>query len=348
MEIHVPSLLRNKPNAFYKLGKYLRTSGFNEVSVFWGLGLKELLGNDLKISFESSEIKTSYEQIVESNDVDNIFAASKIQPSKTSAFVGIGGGKVLDFCKYLGTVSKKPVVCVPTILSNDSFCSPGVSLVVDGKRKSLRSQVPYGVIIDQAIICGSPRHFMISGIGDLFAKITAVFDWKLSYKNTREYVNDFAVEIVTNAVDNFVHFPNKSLDDMTYIGTIARSLLMCGMAMEIAGSSRPASGSEHLISHAYDLQAAKPTLHGVQVGVASYAVSFAQGKTHEAVKNIMLESGFFEFVKQNPLDLGDFLTAVKSANKVKENFYTVLSREGVLEQVCEFCRTDELAKQMLV
>ena len=123
---------------------------------------------------------------------------------------------------------------------------------------------------------------------------------------------------------------------------------MTGIAMIIAGSSRPASGSEHLISHAYDSLAQKPGLHGLQVGVASYAVSFVQGITHQRVKKDLLESGFFEFVRTSPLSKADFVRAVKKAPEIKENFYTILSEKECVDRLLEFVESDDLMKEMMV
>ena len=118
--------------------------------------------------------------------------------------------------------------------------------------------------------------------------------------------------------------------------------------MIIAGNSRPASGSEHLISHAYDLLAQKPSLHGLQVGVASYAVSFVQEFTHQRVKKDLLESGFFFFFRTSPLSKADFIQAVKKAPEIKENFYTILSEKESIGRLLEFVESDDLMKEMVM
>jgi glycerol-1-phosphate dehydrogenase [NAD(P)+] len=132
------------------------------------------------------------------------------------------------------------------------------------------------------------------------------------------------------------------------VGIIASSLLMTGMAMIIAGNSRPASGSEHLISHGYDRVAEKPNLHGIQVGVASYAVSFLQEYTHERLRKDIMESGFYDFVKDHPLDREDFIKAIMIAPDIKEDYYTILSERGNIRRLEEFVSTDELMLAMTV
>lgn len=347
MEIQVPEILRIKPKALHKLGKYLRQEGFTKIALFWGGGVKELLGDTILISFASSEIRIVYESNAETNNIDEAFRAGKDLPQNVQVVVAIGGGTVIDFCKYVAFSKQLPLFNVPTLISNDAFASPTSSLLVDGKRRSVKTTVPHGVIIDTEVISKAPEHFLYSGIGDLFSKTTAVFDWKLMYKKTHEPVNDFAATIAINAANTFTYFTDKRLNNLEYIGMIASSLLMTGIAMIVAGSSRPASGSEHLISHAYDRIAQKPSLHGIQVGVASFAVSYLQDVTHERLKKDIIESGFFDFVKKNPLNKEDFIKAIMIAPDIKEDYYTILSERGNIRRLEEFVNTNELMNEML-
>ncbi len=269
-------------------------------------------------------------------------------PSQTKAIVVIGGGKAIDYCKYIAFMNQVPLISVPTIISNDGFCSPMSSLQIHDKRKTFKTVLPYGVIVDTNAVLNAPEKYIYSGIGELFSKITSLFDWKLSFKKTGEYINDFASTICRNGIDSFIYYDNKDIKNPEYIKVIASALLMNGIAMEIAKSSRPASGSEHLISHAYDRVASEPTLHGIQVGVASYAVSYLQEFIHQDVKNALICSKFFDYVKEIPLNRAEFIEAIKLAPQIKENFYTILSERNATSYLLEFIENDDLMNQMLV
>jgi glycerol-1-phosphate dehydrogenase [NAD(P)+] len=347
MEIVVPSLLRIKPNALFKLGKYLRSEGFANIALLYGEGLKPLFNATIEVSMASSEIKVAYEGVATSNDIEAIFQESLAMPQKLDAIVAVGGGKVIDYCKYLALIRQTPLVSVPTLISNDGFASPFSSLVIKGARRTVKTVIPHSVILDTDIIRKAPEAFHYSGIGDLFCKFTSVFDWKLAFKKRGEDVNDFAAIICRNAADTFFYYPDKDPQNLEFQRVVASSLLMAGIAMEIAGSSRPASGSEHLISHAYDRIAAKPSLHGLQVGVASYAVSHVQGETFELVKKSIEDSGFLAFMEKHPLNRAEFIEAVKFAPNVKEDFYTILSERGAMEKLLAFIEQDELMRRML-
>lgn len=325
-EIGIPSLLRIKPHCLNKLGKYLRKAGFAKIALFYGQGMKELVGETIDISLDSSEIRVGHTDTIGNNQIDEVFKSTFSLPRGIDAIVAVGGGMVIDYSKYIAFLSHIPVISIPTSISNDGFASPMASLYVDGRRKSLKAKIPYGVILDTEVIRQSPVRFSISGIGDLVSKYSAITDWKNSYRETGEAVNDFAVMISLMSVENVVNYPKKDLNDLEFLRTVCSALVMSGVAMEVCGSSRPASGSEHLISHAYDKIAEKPWLHGLQVGVATLATTWLQDNPkRDLILKIFEDTGFNSFLKENPLDKAAFLQAIDAAPEVKPGYFTALS-----------------------
>ncbi len=348
MEISIPSILRIKPDSLYKTGKYLRKENLKNAAIFYGEGIKELFRERILISLLSSEINILYEETVYKNVVETVFDSISQLPKGVDVILAVGGGKAIDYAKYIGFVSQIPVISIPTSISNDGFASPISSLELKGKKTTIKVKIPYGVIIDTNIINSSPEKFVYSGIGDLISKITAIYDWKLSYRKTGEPVNDFAVLISEGSVENLVHYPNKNIRDLEFLRLVSGALVMSGVAMEVSKSSRPASGSEHLLSHGYDKVCEKPSLHGLQVGVATYCISKIQDNKHETVKYVLEESGFFDYLYKNPLDRSRFLEAVDIATTIKEKFYTILSEQGNQERLKEFILNDETCKRVMV
>ena len=104
--------------------------------------------------------------------------------------------------------------------------------------------------------------------------------------------------------------------------------MLNGVAMEICGSSRPASGSEHLISHALDAISERPRLHGLQVGVATYLVSRVQHNQSERIAGLFDRTAFWTEIESDPFSLSEWKEALRLAPTIKEDFYTVLSQEG--------------------
>ena len=231
--------------------------------------------------------------------------------------------------KYVGFLGRLPYYAVPTSLSNDGFCSPQASLTARGKRRSLPAALPRAVVVDTGVCRDAPRILTLSGIGDLVAKFTAVRDWKLSFHETGEAVDDFAALLSDGSIHSFRGHPALDLEGIRLLAT---GLMLNGIAMEIAGSSRPASGSEHLISHALDAISERPRLHGLQVGVASYLVSLLQRNNTDVIAELFDVTGFWDAIVADPFRRSEWREAIRMAPTIKEGFFTVLSmKDGVSE-----------------
>jgi glycerol-1-phosphate dehydrogenase [NAD(P)+] len=266
-------------------------------------------------------------------------------PTKVSAVVGVGGGKALDVAKYVGFLGGLPYYAVPTSLSNDGFCSPQSSLTIRGKRRSLRSSLPAGVVADLGLCLEAPRSLTLSGVGDLVAKFTAIRDWKLAFHHTGEPIDNFAVLLSDGATHGFLSHPAF---DAKGIRLLVTALLLNGVAMEVCGSSRPASGSEHLISHALDAISRRPRLHGLQVGVAAYIVSILQDANTEHILSLFEATGFWNAIAEDPFLRSEWLEAIRAAPSVKEGYYTVLSSRDVMPDVERILADDPHLKRCFV
>ena len=346
-QIFIPSILKIGKGELSNLGNYLKEESFMNIACFFSAGIEELFGEKIFQSLDSNEIKIHHKDIIEEIHIENIIHTAFKIPKNVDALVGIGGGKALDYSKYCAFVLDLPFISIPTSTSNDGFCSPNSSLLVENKRKSVKAKIPYGVIVDIEILQTSPESCIYSGIGDLISKITAGFDWKEASHLGKDYFSDFAYLIANNTITDIVNYQNSDIKNTEFLYHLANSLLMNGVSMEIAGSSRPASGSEHLISHAYDEISQKPSMHGIQVGIATYVCSYLQNNQFDVVKNFLEITGFFDYVSKSPLNKEEFIEAIKLAPTIKENFYTALSVSGNVKKAINFVNTDELMLKTL-
>ena len=321
--ISVPALVRIKPGALDRLGLYLRRGGRKRALVLTSQGLPPSIAASILAGFEAEGIEVAAMSEAADNRFEDAATAFAALPRKLDAVVGLGGGKALDMAKYLAFLARLPYFAVPTSLSNDGFCSPQASLTMAGARRSLAAALPQGVVIDTGVCLAAPRLLWLSGVGDLASKLTAVFDWKLAFHHRREPVDDLAALLSDATVHQFMDNPSFDAKGMELLGT---ALMLNGIAMEICGSSRPASGSEHLISHALDATSARPRLHGLQVGLASYIVSRLQGGGQtESLARLFETTGFFAAVRADPFSRQEWQEAVKRAPTIKDDFFTVLS-----------------------
>jgi glycerol-1-phosphate dehydrogenase [NAD(P)+] len=326
----IPSLVRVKPGALARLGVYAERHHFKTVLLFFSGDLKSTLKDSAVASLQKSRIQILQQVPIDSASFEKAVELFEQLPAQADAIIGLGGGKALDVAKYLAFLAKLPYLAVPTSLSNDGICSPQSSLTVGGRRRSLPSTMPHGVIIDTEVCMGAPEILWHSGVGDLVAKFTAVTDWKLAFHAKGTVVDDFAALLSDASVYQFLGRPQRDLEGMKLLGT---TLLLNGISMAIGGSSRPASGSEHLISHALDDLSKRPRLHGLQVGVATYLVSLLQRQHSELIGQLFEVSGFWKAIAQDPFDRSEWLEAVRKAPSIKIDFYTILSERDCLPEV---------------
>jgi glycerol-1-phosphate dehydrogenase [NAD(P)+] len=333
----IPSLVRVKPGALDRMGIYAERHEFMRVLLFFSQDLDQRLMARLLDSFRSQNIQVLHQTPVEFISFEKATELFRQSPRNADAIVGFGGGKALDVAKYIAFLFGLPYLSVPTSLSNDGFCSSQSSLTVDGRRHSLPSAVPFGVIIDTAVCLGAPEILWHSGVGDLVSKLTAVTDWKMAFHATGTPVDDFAALLSDASVFQFMARPKRDLESMTLLGT---ALLLNGISMSICGSSRPASGSEHLISHALDSMSKRPRLHGLQVGVATYLVSLLQGQHSGRVAALFEATGFWCVIAGDPFDRAEWLEAARVAPSLKADFYTVLSSRDCGPEIENALRSD--------
>ena len=232
--------------------------------------------NEIQKDFNNAEL---YEMV--SADYEQAVALAKyICIQNVQVVVGFGGGRVLDVAKYAAFVSKTDYICLPTTLSNDSLASPFSVLEMAGKNKqTLGSKIPSAIIVDTEMIMNAPVGQTISGIGDTISKHTALYDWTLAASAEGKPVNDFAYALARMAYDSVYHCDDKNIKSKTFIRILSRSLVMGGLAMEIAGSSRPSSGAEHLFCHAIEEYYSDIKIsHGMAVALGSVGACIFQGR----------------------------------------------------------------------
>ena len=346
--IDIPAIMEVNSNILENVGSYIERAGISRVIVLFGEGIRELFGEKIISSIKN---KTTL-SLLETYDFDDITIEKLIPhafsiPSKADAVIGVGGGKVLDTAKYIAFLNNLPFISIPTSTSNDGFSSSGCSLVINGKRTSVHAAMPFGIIVDLAVIKNAPVKFIYSGLGDIVSKISAVFDWYFEERNNAARVDDFAAMLAKKSVNSIVRMPYTNITEQFFLKEMVDSLTMSGIAMEIAGSSSPASGSEHLISHALDKMLDKPQLHGIQVGIATYLMSLVQQHRFERVEKFLGDTGFFDHVATLGMKAEAFEKAIDIAPSIKPNRYTFIHVEENRNRAKELLRSNEILKKIL-
>lgn len=346
--IAIPVILKVGKGALEGLGTYLKEENLKQVVIYFGNGLIDLFGMKVMESLKQEGITVLEYRELDTVDIDDIITLAFSMSNKVQAVVSIGGGKVIDAGKYAAFLKNLPFISVPTSSSSDGFSSASASLLVDGRRTSVPAKLAYGIVVDTEIIKTAPEKFIYSGIGDMISKITALYDWVFEARCGYSVLNDFAVMIAKKAVNSFVRTPYTSIKEDLFLKELLDSLSMSGIANEIAGSSAPTSGSEHLISHALDKILKVPQLHGVQVGIATYIMAKVQDHRYVRVNTVLTETGFWDYAATLQMKKEDFLRAIEMAPSIKPYRHTYLHEEKYREAAKKLVAEDAILQKVLV
>lgn len=265
------------------------------------------------------------EQSVNNNTISYAMkVAENVIDADIDCIVAMGGGKTLDVGKYAAFVSKRPFLSIPTTMAHDGIVSPiAVLKREDGKPKSLGCAMPSMMIMDTKLIASCPVQLIKAGIGDTISNYMALKDWEFAVARGMDEMNGYAYMMSRTSLDALMKTQfNRICPD--FLDVLANSLVLSGIAMNYAGSSRPVSGSEHLFSHALDYFCEKQNLHGFNVALGTVAVLKIIGEDPSEVIRYLKK---FE-VDINPEHMGisedTFVYCMQHATEMRRNRYTYL------------------------
>lgn len=312
------------------------------------LGLK---GNALIISGKKSyEIagKTVYDLLEQAGmDVNALLVESitmkdialieeQIKQLKSQVLFGVGGGTIIDAAKVSSSNRNLPFVSVPTTVSHDGIASPLASIKGSDKPYSILAQAPLAIIADTDIISQAPWRSVVSGCGDVVAKFTAVKDWRLAHSEKDEYYGEYSASLALMStklvIENAGLFTPGNDEGLR---VLLEALISCGVAMSIAGSSRPCSGSEHLFSHALDLVNSNHAMHGEQCGVGSILTSFLYGSNWQRIKSTLKQIGAPTTARELGVEDKDVVKALQMASSIRPERYTILHKLSLNFEACQ-------------
>lgn len=168
--------------------------------------------------------------------------------------VGIGSGVIQDLCKYVSHQSGIPYYVVATAPSMDGYASTGASMIMDGMKVTYSAGLPSAILADPAILKNAPMEMIQAGYGDIVGKYSALNDWRLSQIVNDEYfcqeIYDMTMDMLTKTL---ALAEGLVIRDEESVKVLMEALIVVGIAMSFAGSSRPASGSEHHLSHYFEI-----------------------------------------------------------------------------------------------
>lgn len=188
--------------------------------------------------------------------------------------VAIGSGTICDLAKYAGDKLGRPVLLYPTAASMNGYTSGIVALKVNGLKRTLPCTPAAGIFADPEVAATAPKRLVAAGIADFLSKCSSATDWRVGHALRGGYYTDEPRKLFVGTTERVLCAAQRiGRGETAAYGTVLDALMLSGYSMVLAGSSAPASGGEHLISHYLDMKAAlygtEHDLHGAQVGVAT-------------------------------------------------------------------------------
>ena len=298
-----------------------RISSGGHVAIAVGPGQGEEIAEVLRPQLSNADI-----WMVEGGSVE---AATELRGRLRSGFfdavVGIGGGKTLDTAKHAAALSGLPMVAVATSLAHDGIASPVSSLEDGGRKASFGVQMPIAVVVDLDYVRASDVTMRRSGIGDVVSNLGAIADWWLAARELGEPVDGLAVTFARTAATAILH-REDGVEDDDFLIALAEALVLSGLAMATAGSSRPCSGGDHEILHAIDHLYPGTANHGELAGVGSLFTSWLRGddKMARHIDACLTRHGLPRTPADLGLDVAQFAHAVHHAPATRPDRYTIL------------------------
>lgn len=265
--------------------------------------------------------------IIEHESIEQINRETTLK--EASYLVAIGGGTIIDAVKVASHETAIPFISIPTAASNDGIVSP-MATIHKGKPVSVHAVCPIAVIADTNIIRNAPKRLLSAGCGDAISNYTAVLDWKLAKEEKGEYYGDYAAALSMLSAEIVMENAGKIMKD---VSILVEALISSGVAIGIAGSSRPCSGSEHLFSHTLDLICDKPAVHGEQCGVGTIMMTKLHGADWKRIRDALKACGAPTTAKEMGIPREKIIEALTTAHKVRDR-YTIL-RDGLSKEEAE-------------
>lgn len=278
--------------------------------------------------------------------------------NKPDYVLAVGSGSVNDICRMVSyRLGIEYGVC-GTAPSMDGYVSVVAPLLVNNKKIVYTCTTARHIIIDLSIAANAPYELLLAGVGDMIGKYVAILDWELAAMKNGEYFCPKVAEMVLEASKECVNAAERLKERRSEdIGKILSGLIKSGLGMAYIGSSRPASGTEHMIGQTWeiiDLEKGRcPHLHGIDVGQATFVAMIMYMKLYEETKNndikgliekyIPFFKKIFEVQKELKLpfmvkDKKDFIDGIIRGRtfRVRYTLLQYLFELGVLEEYTEY------------
>jgi glycerol-1-phosphate dehydrogenase [NAD(P)+] len=291
--------------------------------IITGPNTMNIMGKQISALLERFEPEVMISQASKLEEVDR--AENLAREIGAGFLIGAGGGRSIDIAKLASLRREIPFLSVPAAASHDGICSAQASITVNGETTSVPAHAPMAIIADTSIISNAPARLLSAGCGDIISNYTALLDWQLAHRLRNEEYSEYAAALsgmTARMIVDLAPTIRPGLEESA--GVVVKALISSGVAMSIAGSSRPASGSEHKFAHAINNIAPGRALHGELCGIGTIIMMYLHGGDWEMIRNALRHTGAPISANDVGLDQETVIEALTNAHKIRPERYTIL------------------------
>ena len=269
--------------------------------------------------------------------MEEVNAVIKAAEKYESEFLlGVGGGSVIDVTKLAAYELSQLYVSVPTSAAHDGMASPRAALKDKKGSVSKTAVSPMAVLADTAIISKAPYRMLASGCADVISNLSAVKDWELAHRLKNEEFSTFAASLSETSSKLLLYKAEDIRSGFEEaVWQAVKCMITSGVAMSVAGTTRPASGSEHMFSHVLDRIAPGKALHGEQCGVGAIMMMYLHGEDWEEIHDFLKTIGAPTTAKELRIPKKKIIEALLCAQEIRPERYTILGEQGLTKEAAK-------------
>ena len=304
-------------NALSNLPAYLKEGAYQKIGLICDQNTEKVAGTYVEQIL--SEHGFAYKKILFTDrelvaDERALHTITSELPYDCDLILGIGSGTINDLCKFISFQKAMDYFIVATAPSMDGYASNVAVLTLNQVKTTIETHLPKAILADTRILSAAPKHMIAAGVGDILGKYVCLADWKLSHLVTGEYFCDYIYGIMKQAVDAMANSIDAiSAADENAIHIVMESLILAGVGMSFLGNSRPASGSEHHLSHYWEMMFLQRReycpLHGTKVAIGTVISLFFYHslpkylEEADLLSDYVFDKGYWEKSIQEAYDL---------------------------------------------
>ena len=249
--------------------------------------------------------------------------------------VGVGGGRVIDTAKIVSYNLDRQFISVPTAASHDGIASARASVPMEEGSASLEAHPPIGIIADTEVIAKAPHRLLAAGCADIMSNYTACLDWELAHRMKGESVSEYAIALSRMTAELLMKIAKTikpCQEESAWF--VIKALVSSGVAMSIAGSSRPGSGGEHKFGHALERLAPGKALHGEACGIGTIITMYLHGGNWREIRDALRVIGAPTTPEEVGIPDHVAVEALLAAKDIRPERFTILDM-GVSRESAE-------------